>query len=541
MFSKVLAIDIDAGENGTILYFIHSGNDNNYFQLDSYNGILSIHKQIPYNAIGEYILKLEARDCGKPYRFTITELIIEIDQSPSKAYLTTNIYQLHNSDRIMQYGASDNTLNLYIIIAIIAAACVISTILLFLVFIFLQRTKRNRHDRTDFSENSIRKYHDINMKELHTNYSITNQSQNQNMNKFSDYGVHPFPNCSQQLPSYEDGNNNLELINHPNGSLFLLPVETDYNYGQNSFNKIPGTYWSTNSNIINDNNVVNMETNENRINLTVSSYNMNNLYNDYTNYHNGDKIDITGYQDVCQTILNGQCSIPFSIPEACNELTDISKHIMKTLTSEGKHGIHWTAQNQLDDLEFADDPALPSHTNEQMQIKTASVAAVSASLGLNIHKGKTKVLKYNTKNIKPITLDEKTLENGESFTYLGSIIDEQGGSNANVKTRIDKARTASLQLKNIWNSKQLSTNIKVTIFNTNVKTVLLYGAETWGTNTTTIKKPHILMSTMDNWPKLSTTDFTSNIIISTDCDSGNGDSVEIQPNLSTKVYFVGRT
>ncbi|CAH8582750.1 unnamed protein product [Schistosoma bovis] len=378
-FTQVLAIDIDAGENGTILYFIHSGNDNNYFQLDSYNGILSIHKQIPYNAIGEYILKLEARDCGKPYRFTITELIIEIDQSPSKAYLTTNIYQLHNSDRIMQYGASDNTLNLYIIIAIIAAACVISTILLFLVFIFLQRTKRNRHDRTDFSENSIRKYHDINMKELHTNYSITNQSQNQNMNKFSDYGVHPFPNCSQQLPSYEDGNNNLELINHPNGSLFLLPVETDYNYGQNSFNKIPVTYWSTNSNIINDNNVVNMETNENRINLTVSSYNMNNLYNDYTNYHNGDKIDITGYQDVCQTILNGQCSIPFSIPEACNELTDISKH------------------------------------------------------------------------------------------------------------------------------------------------------------------PHILMSTMDNWPKLSTTDFTSNIILSTDCDSGNGDSVEIQPNLSTKVYFVGRT
>lgn len=49
------------------------------------------------------------------------------------------------------------------------------------------------------------------------------------------------------------------------------------------------------------------------------------------------------------------------------------------------------------------------------------------------------------------------------------------------------------------------------------------------------------MSTMDNWPKLSTTDFTSNIILSTDCDSGNGDSVEIQPNLSTKVYFVGRT
>ncbi|VDO74668.1 unnamed protein product [Schistosoma margrebowiei] len=69
---------------------------------------------------------------------------------------------------------------------------------------------------------------------------------------------------------------------------------------------------------------------------------------------------------------------------------------MKTSTSEGKHGIQWTAQNRLDDLDFADDLALLSHTHEQMQIKTSSVAAASALVGLNIHKRKTKVLKYNT-------------------------------------------------------------------------------------------------------------------------------------------------
>ncbi|VDP12312.1 unnamed protein product [Schistosoma margrebowiei] len=141
---------------------------------------------------------------------------------------------------------------------------------------------------------------------------------------------------------------------------------------------------------------------------------------------------------------------------------------MRTSTSEGKRGIQWTAQNQLDDWDFADDVALLSHTHEQMQIKTASVAAVSASVGLSIHKKKTKVLKFKTKNSNPITLDGETLEDVESFTYLGTIIDEQGGSDADVKTKIGKARIAFLQLKNIWNSKQLSTNIKVTIFNTNV-------------------------------------------------------------------------
>ncbi|VDO50318.1 unnamed protein product [Schistosoma margrebowiei] len=89
---------------------------------------------------------------------------------------------------------------------------------------------------------------------------------------------------------------------------------------------------------------------------------------------------------------------------------------MKTSTSEGKRGIQWTAQNQLDDLNFADDLALLSHTHEQMQIKTASVAAVSASVGLNIHKGKTKVLKFNMENINPVTLADETLEDVESFT-----------------------------------------------------------------------------------------------------------------------------
>ncbi|VDP48140.1 unnamed protein product [Schistosoma margrebowiei] len=74
-----------------------------------------------------------------------------------------------------------------------------------------------------------------------------------------------------------------------------------------------------------------------------------------------------------------------------------------------------------------------------MQIKTASVAAVSASVGLNINKVKTKVLKFKAENSNAITLDGETLEDVESFTYLGSIVDGHGGSDADVKARIGKA------------------------------------------------------------------------------------------------------
>ncbi|VDP30666.1 unnamed protein product [Schistosoma margrebowiei] len=167
---------------------------------------------------------------------------------------------------------------------------------------------------------------------------------------------------------------------------------------------------------------------------------------------------------------------------------------MKTSTSEGKHGIQWTSRMQLDDLDFADDLALLSQTQQQMQEKTTSVAAASAAIGLNIHKGKSKVLRCNTACSDSITIDGEDLEDVKTFTYLGSIIDEQGGSDADVKQRIGKARAAYLQLRNVWNSKQLSTNTKVRIFNTNVKTVLLYGAETWRTTKAIIQKIQVFIN-----------------------------------------------
>ena len=135
-----------------------------------------------------------------------------------------------------------------------------------------------------------------------------------------------------------------------------------------------------------------------------------------------------------------------------------------------------------------------SYTQQQMQEKTTSVAAASAAVGLNINKEKSKTLRYNTICTNQITLDGEALEDVETFTYLGSIIDEHGGSDADVRARIGKARAAYLQLKNIWSSKQLSTNTKVRIFNTNVKTVLLYGTKTWRTTKVIIQKIQVFIN-----------------------------------------------
>ncbi|VDO53175.1 unnamed protein product [Schistosoma margrebowiei] len=66
---------------------------------------------------------------------------------------------------------------------------------------------------------------------------------------------------------------------------------------------------------------------------------------------------------------------------------------MKTSKPVEKCGIQWTARMQLDDLDFADDLAIRSHIQQQIQEKTTSVAEASAVVSLKIHKGKSKIFR----------------------------------------------------------------------------------------------------------------------------------------------------
>ena len=66
---------------------------------------------------------------------------------------------------------------------------------------------------------------------------------------------------------------------------------------------------------------------------------------------------------------------------------------MTSVTKAGNNGIQWTSWEQLDDLDYANDLALLSHNQLQIQDKTSSLAEESAKQGLRINKVKTKVLR----------------------------------------------------------------------------------------------------------------------------------------------------
>ncbi|VDP50536.1 unnamed protein product [Schistosoma margrebowiei] len=95
---------------------------------------------------------------------------------------------------------------------------------------------------------------------------------------------------------------------------------------------------------------------------------------------------------------------------------------------------------QLDDLDFTDDLALLSKSQQQKQEISTSVAAVSAAVGLNIHKGKNKILLYNRACTNAVTIDGEDFVDVKTFTYLGSIIEEHNGFDADKKARVGKAK-----------------------------------------------------------------------------------------------------
>ena len=152
--------------------------------------------------------------------------------------------------------------------------------------------------------------------------------------------------------------------------------------------------------------------------------------------------------------------------------------ILKTSLDKDNHGLLWS-EKKLSDIDFADDLALLATTCSEMQIMTNNVVEIAETFGLRVNIGKTKVQKICSTEIESLKIKDEIIDEVESFSYLGSIQRFDGDSEIDTRSRLGKGAGVFKKLHKIWNTRKVSMDTKLRLFNAVVISTATYAADTW--------------------------------------------------------------
>src|ERR1700729_2861994 len=104
-----------------------------------------------------------------------------------------------------------------------------------------------------------------------------------------------------------------------------------------------------------------------------------------------------------RVIHEGQLTEPFEIKTGVRQGCLLSPFLfllaidwtMRATMTGRRNGVQWSLTQQLEDLDFADDLALLSHSHAQMQDKMVALNRISQQIGLKIHSKKTTIMRIN--------------------------------------------------------------------------------------------------------------------------------------------------
>ncbi|CAH8447045.1 unnamed protein product [Heterobilharzia americana] len=132
------------------------------------------------------------------------------------------------------------------------------------------------------------------------------------------------------------------------------------------------------------------------------------------------------------------------------------------------------------DLEYADDIVLLGEDADKMQSLLNTLSGNLRMFGMRFSPPKCKFLLQDWSSVVPrLTIESEVVECVDHFTYLGSRINPGGLVADEISARIQKARLAFANLRHLWRRRDIRLSIKGRVYCTAVRSVLLYGCETW--------------------------------------------------------------
>ena len=128
------------------------------------------------------------------------------------------------------------------------------------------------------------------------------------------------------------------------------------------------------------------------------------------------------------------------------------------------------------DMLFADNAAVTTHTQQELQALMDRFSQACKDFGLTISLGQI------TMELPAIIINDYELDVVEQFTYLGSTITNNLSLDTEIDKRIGKAATTLACLTSrVWTNPKLTVKTKMVVYNACVVSTLTYCSKKWTT------------------------------------------------------------
>ncbi|MCG7879398.1 MAG: reverse transcriptase domain-containing protein, partial [Candidatus Thiodiazotropha endolucinida] len=189
--------------------------------------------------------------------------------------------------------------------------------------------------------------------------------------------------------------------------------------------------------------------------------------------------DISSCFDICLGLKQGE---PLSLLLFVLFINDIRHHLQGEGADGTINGIS-IAQLSLFILLFADDMVLFSENPDELQVLLNRLYQYSTDWGLKVNTLKTKICIFQKRRqaaARAWIYNNEELEIVDSFCYLGLKFYYNGNIEMSTKTLSEQALRAANNLLALFKRISFDVKTKLSLFDSLVTPIILYGAEYWG-------------------------------------------------------------